>query len=183
MTWGRKSRLGVCAFAAAAVAMAGAGSAAAAPPGVDEYDLNIPNAGGESTEPAAPAPTPTAPAPTTTPVYPTDTTTEAPIVPAEPEKPEHHRAIVRGDTSVNAKLGPQQPQPLKLRDSDGDGVPWTTIGLAALIAICCLVAIWRLRYRRELPAASRPRPEAGRQPRRGPAAAPHRPATGATSGS
>lgn len=170
MTWGRKSRLGVCALAAASLAVGLAAPAAAAPPGVDEYELNVPDAGGGSTEPTEPAPTEPAPAPAApAPTYPTTTTEPTVVAPtvAAPETPDPQRKIVPADTSVNATLGPQEVPPLKVRAADeGDGVAWTTIGLAALVALGCVVAIWRLRFLRELPAA----------PAR-------RPATGATSGS
>ena len=164
MTWGRKSRLGLCALAAATLGIGVAAPAAASPPGVDEYQLNLPDAGGGSPEPSAPEPTPTAPAVTpTTPVYttPEATTTVAPTSP--PDKPEPQRAIVHGDTSLNATVGPQTAPPLKLR-ADGQGLPWTTIALAALAALLCVVAIWRLRYLRELPASPRRRPATGATP-------------------
>jgi hypothetical protein len=192
MTWGRKSRQGLCALAAATfvLAVGAVAPAAATPPGVDEYQLNLPDGGGggSTTEPEAsePAPATTTPtAPTVAPTVPVAPTTEAPVVPTTPteppDKPKHHRVVIHGSTSPNAKLGPQEIAPLKVH-ADEQGTPWAAIGLAILFAACVLIAAWRLRYLRELPTAPGPKPAAQPRPRRTPSARPTRPATGATSG-
>jgi hypothetical protein len=163
--------------------------AAATPPGVDEYELNLPNGGGDgsSSEPqtteAPPTTTPAAPTVTpTVPVEPTETVPVAPVSPTEPRhKPKHHKVVIHGSTSANAKLGPQEIPPLKVR-ADEQGTPWMAIGLAILFGACVLIAAWRLRYLRELPTAPGPKPAAEPRPRRTPSARPTRPATGATPG-
>jgi hypothetical protein len=180
----------MCALAAATfvLAVGAAAPAAATPPGVDEYELNLPDGGGGSTsepQPTEPAPTTTPAAPTVAPTVPVAPTVEAPVVPTTPTepkpKPKHHKVVIHGSTSANAKLGPQEISPLKVR-ADEQGTPWTAIGLAILFAGCCAIAAWRLRYLRELPTAPGPKPAAGPPPRRTPSARPTRPATGATSG-
>jgi hypothetical protein len=174
MTWGRKSRQGLCALAAATfvLAVGAVAPAAATPPGVDEYQLNLPDGGGggSTTEPETSEPAPT---------------TDAPVVPTRPtehpDKPKHHRVVIHGSTSPNAKLGPQEIAPLKVH-ADEQRTSWAAIGLAILFAACVLIAASRLRYLRELPTAPGPKPAAQPRPRRTPSARPTRPATGATSG-
>lgn len=171
MTRGGKSRCGLCAVTAATVVL-GLGVAApavASAPGVDEYELNLPNGGGNGSSTPEP-PTTTTPTTAAAPVTPTVPTTQVaptttappPVVPSGPaksHKPEHHRAVVLGSTSVNAKLGPEQTPSLKVRADDG-GTPWLPITVAIAIAACCLIAVWRLRYLRELPAAPSSKPAA-----------------------
>jgi len=173
MTRGRESRWGVRALAAAALAVGAPAPALATAPGVDEYELNLPDgSGGGSTiepEPAAPV-APTAPAPvTTTPIVPTETTetTEATVVApsGDKEKRHHEPPAILGETSVNAGIGPANATPLRVRAEPADA-PWLAIALAGLLAVCCLAAIWRLRFLRELPASPRPRPSAERGFRR-----------------
>ena len=190
MTWGRKSRQGLCALAAATfvLAVGAVAPAAATPPGVDEYQLNLPDGGGgESSEPQtteAPPTTTTPAAPTVAPTVPVapEESTVVPVAPTEPpDKPKkHHKVVIHGSTSPNAKLGPQEIAPLRVR-ADEQGTPWAAIGLAILFAACVLIAAWRLRYLRELPTAPGPKPAAEPR-RRTPSARPTRPATGATSG-
>jgi hypothetical protein len=191
MTWGRKSRQGLCALAAATfvLAVGAVAPAAATPPGVDEYQLNLPDGGGggSSTEqPTTEAPATTAPAaPAVAPTVPIAPTVPTPIAPTAPTEPKHkkkpHEVVIHGSTSLNAKLGPQEINPLKVR-ADEQGTPWTAIGIAIFLAACVLIAAWRLRYLRELPTAPGPRPAAEPRPRRTPSARPTRPATGATPG-
>jgi hypothetical protein len=174
------------------LSLVAAAPAAASAPGVDEYQLNLPNGGGDggssTPEQTTPAPTTTTPVTPTVPVAPTVTptttvpSTTVPVAPVKPHKRKPHHAVVLGSTSVNAKLGPEQSPSLKVRGDEG-GTPWLPIGIAVGIAACCLIAVWRLRYLRELPTA--PRPEAAPAPRSRPtpSSRTRRPAAGATSGS
>jgi hypothetical protein len=173
MTRGRESRWGIRALAVAALAVGAPAPALATAPGVDEYELNLQDgSGGDSTiEPEQTAPVaPVAPAPvTTTPIVPTETTqtTETTVLPPsdDKEKRHHEPPAILGETSVNASIGPGKATPLRVR-AEPAGAPWLAIGLAGLLAVCCLAAVWRLRFLRELPASPRPGPSAGRGFRR-----------------
>ncbi len=148
----------------------------------NEYDLNLPGAGsggssesGGSTgsESTAPAGTPTAPAVTTpgvtTPTETTDateTTTGAGGGKKQPRKPDRREGPtdpVLTTSGVNATAGPQEIPTLRVEADDDGGVPTLALVLALAAAACCILALWRLRFLRELPAAPRagtPRAEA-----------------------
>jgi hypothetical protein len=158
-----KSRLAVgviCAFAAALVAAPAPASAA-----VDEYTLGLDLGGNESG--GGEEETTTAP---TAPIYPTAPTYESfestTTTVTKKRKPEE-LAPALAASSANAQLGPAKAPPLEVGDN-GRAVPPVAVVLALLAAAACLLAIWRLRFLRELPAA--PRRRAPRSVRELPAA-------------
>jgi hypothetical protein len=156
-----KSRLAVgvtCALATALVALPAPAAAA-----VDEYTLNLPNGGSESSEGGS---DPATTAPTAVPTYPTTTTTEpleeTAVVTGggrggdKRKRQEEELAPPLPTGSANAALGPREIPALRVED-DGDGLPLGIIAIAVLAAACSLLAAWRLRFLRELPAAPRRR--------------------------
>ncbi len=137
----------------------------------NEYDLNLPGAGtpggsesggdGGGEESTAPTTaTPTAPT-VTTPT--TDFTEEGTTMGGDrkgrrkPDRREGPTHPVLTSSGVNATAGPQEIPPLKVAEDGDGGVPTLAIVLASLAAACCILALWRLRHLRELPAAPRPR--------------------------
>mgnify|MGYP001327045093 CR=1 FL=1 len=154
----------------------------------NEYDLNLPgagnsgqtnsggggsNSGGGSTS-TSPS-TPTAPSVTspTTPTSPTGTETvtgdDAAGVAANDGKKRNRKGNRKREadtapalttSAVNATAGPRKTPPLRLPD-DGGGVPTLAIAIVTLAAALCVLALWRMRYMRELPGAPRPRPTSG----------------------
>jgi hypothetical protein len=149
-----KSRLTVGAICMLATVLVATPAPASAAPGVDEYTLNLPDgSGSDSGEETTTAPT--------TPVYPTTPTYEtyAPTTTAvakKKRKPPEELAPALTASSANASLGPAKTPTLTVRD-DGGAIPATAIVLAVLAAACCALAVWRLRFLRELPAAPRRR--------------------------
>lgn len=132
----------------------------------NEYDLNLPGTGDSSGSGSSDGSSETT-APTVAPVAPTVTTpTTTEIVedgtaaggkkPRKRDRPEGPTDPVLPTSAVNATAGPQDIPPLKV-ESDEGGVPTLALVLATLAAACCILALWRLRFLRELPAAPRPR--------------------------
>ena len=157
----------LAALAALLVVAAPAPLAAAAAP--QEYDLTLPGAGsgggsegssssGETTAPTGVVPTaPTVTSPTTV----ESTDGKGGGKKRKPEQPEGPSHPVLTASAVNATAGPQEVPPLKV-ESDEGGMPTIALVLAFVAAACCILALWRLRFLRELPAAPRPRaPRAG----------------------
>jgi hypothetical protein len=150
-----KSRLTVGAICVLATVLVVTPAPASAAPGVDEYTLNLPDGGGgDSGEETTTAPAPVYP---TTPTYETYAPTEVTGVTRERKKrkPEELAPALTA-SSPNATLGPAKTPTLSVRDDD-DAIPAVAIVLAAVAAACCLLAVWRLRFLRELPAAPRRR--------------------------
>jgi hypothetical protein len=154
----------LAALAALLVVAAPAPLAAAAAP--QEYDLTLPGAGsgggseGSSSSGEATAPTGVVP---TAPTVTSPTTIESTEGKGggkkqrKPDRPEGPTHPVLTASAVNATAGPQEVPPLKV-DSDESGSPPTlALVLAFVAAACCILALWRLRFLRELPAAPRPR--------------------------
>jgi hypothetical protein len=157
----------LAALAALLVVAAPAPLAAAAAP--QEYDLTLPGAGsgggsegsssGETTAPTGVVPTaPAVTSPTT--IESTDGKGGGKKQ-RKPDRSEGRSHPVLTASAVNATAGPQEVPPLKV-ESDEGGMPTVALVLAFVAAACCILALWRLRLLRELPAAPRPRaPRAG----------------------
>ena len=149
-----KSRLGlgvICALAAILVAVPAPASAAS---GVDEYTLGLDLGGNDSSDGSeeTTAPVPATPYyQTTAPTY--ETTT---IAPKKRKRPKEELAPALAASSANASLGPNEVPPLKVAD-DESGLPLGLILIAALAAACCVLAVWRLRFLRELPVSRKRR--------------------------
>jgi hypothetical protein len=152
----------LAALAAVLVVAAPLPLAAAAAP--QEYDLALPGAGGgesgsdgsSSDATTAPTVTPTAPTVTTPTTTETTGSTDGGKKRRKPDRPEGPSDPVLTTSGVNATAGPQEVPTLQV-DADGDGgVPTLALVLASLAAACCILALWRLRFLRELPAAPRP---------------------------
>jgi hypothetical protein len=129
----------------------------------NEYDLNLPGAGGGSSdsgggeESTTPAVVPTAPTVTAPTVTESVETAGGGGGKKNRDRPEGPTDPVLATSGVNATAGPQEIPTLNV-PSDGDGgVPTLALVLACLAAACCILALWRLRFLRELPAAPRPR--------------------------
>ncbi len=182
-----KSRSTVLVVLVAALALV-ATPALAPAQGPDEYSLNLPDGGngesapggGEPVEEAAPVDAaPTAPI---APVAPTTITDDggSVVVDGGRKKPKREPEPILGSTSLNGQLGPQRVPTLKVPEGE-QGSALMPLGVAGLAGACCLLAVWRLRYRREEPTApvppkdtvepaTRPRPRV-KPPRESPAAA------------
>ena len=174
MTRVGKSRSTVLVVLAAALALV-AMPASAPAQGPDEYSLNLPDGGGGETDPSAGGGsepvdegTPAAPVSPTAPVAPVTEVTESGEVvivdgnggkKPKPDKPDP----VFGSTSPNGTLGPQRVPTLKVPEGE-ESSSLIPIGLAGLAGICCLLAVWRLRYRREEPTAPAPPAQTKAQP-------------------
>ena len=165
MTWGPKSlrwALGALTVVLLAVAFLPAVAGAQH----NEYDLNLPGSGdsgssgssddgSEATAPVTPT-APTVTTPTTTEIV-EDDAAGGGKKRRKPDGPDGPTAPVLPTSAVNATAGPQEIPPLRV-ESDGDGgIPTLALVLASLAAACCILALWRLRFLRELPAAPRPR--------------------------
>lgn len=129
---------------------------AAAP---EEYDLALPGAGGSesgsgdgSSESTAPLTAPVAPA-----LAPTEIETTGGKRNRKRDRPEGPTDPILTTSGVNATAGPQEIPTLKIEDDDEGGAPTLALVLASVAAACCILALWRLRFLRELPAAPRPR--------------------------
>ena len=138
----------------------------AAAAGPQEYDLALPGAGSGdsgsdgsgSTDTTDPTVVPTAPTVTA------PTTTDTEITGGgggkkrhKPDRPDGPTDPVLTTSGVNATAGPQDIPTLKVDPDGGGGVPTLALVLASIAAACCILALWRLRFLRELPAAPRPR--------------------------
>lgn len=149
----------------AAVAALAIWIAAPAAGQTQEYELNLPGAGGGSTDPAAragdggsgdgsDAREPTEPEPAVAPPVETEPT----VVPATPtgetergRDRDSRRAdqprFPRGETFALGPVPAAQAEPASTLPGDDDG-PWGVIaGVAAVAALLCVMALWRLRTR------------------------------------
>lgn len=124
----------------------------------NEYDLNLPGSGSsgsdESEDTSTIPVTPVAPAVTAP-------TTEFDATGRSGKRRNRDRDEGPTDpllttSAVNATAGPQEIPPLKVEADEG-GVPTLALVLASLAAASCILALWRLRFLRELPAAPRTR--------------------------
>ncbi len=165
-----KSRSTVLVVLVAALALV-ATPAVAPAQGPDEYSLNLPDGGGGETapdgssgggsEPVDAAPVDAAPTAPTVPVAPTTEDGETVVVDDGRSKPKREKPEpILGSTSLNGRLGAQRIPTLKVPEGE-ERSALVPLGVAGLAGACCLLAVWRLRYRREEPTAPAPPKAAG----------------------